>query len=652
MERVERGALAVLVGAAVWAAARSPLPAAPWLALAAASTFFQLPRVPDGVLAAARQAVRATVGAVLLLGWMLMAYPVLSAGTEALVTLVCGHVLALLASASLLSPRFPRATTLYPSVAALLALACYDPVAHVRGALVVAALALFVLLGVAPVRRWSVSRAVPLALYLAAAFLIARWIVGFLPAAQARVEEYGLGVLASNASTSGMSARVRLGELARLKLSSQVVLRVFAPSAGKLRGRVYVAFDGRGWKAATGDVRPLQPLASVPSPGLASWWATTPGRSFGEAGDVPAGATPSRILQRLATPGLLAAPGGVRLVRAPVDAIGLDAYGLLRPPAEARIDVYGVVTKAVGDATVPGPADAALLAACLAVPADSDPRFGELARSLGAGLAPARRVDRTVSYVASACRYSLEPGAFRSKQPVAEFLFEKKRGYCEYFASAAALLLRLQGVPTRYVSGYNVQEGNRQAGHYVVRESDAHAWIEAYMPGRGWVEADPTPAAEYAALHAERPDALATALEWAQAEWAALSVRLRYGDWRSRAVAGLVALGLVGLAAASRSWLARRRHRRPPPARRWVGEDGTRPELRELLARLDRTWARAGHPRPACRAPLEHARSLPTGAPTSELGEACQRAVECYYRERYGGVLASDREIEALSRDL
>src|SRR5262249_27777320 len=70
--------------------------------------------------------------------------------------------------------------------------------------------------------------------------------------------------------------------------------------------------------------------------------------------------------------------------------------------------------------------------------------------------------------------------------------------YCEYFASAAVVLLRLQGVPARFVKGLSVGAQNDVGGGlHVVRESDAHAWIEAWIPGAGWVEADPTPPGQF-----------------------------------------------------------------------------------------------------------------------------------------------------------
>ncbi len=88
----------------------------------------------------------------------------------------------------------------------------------------------------------------------------------------------------------------------------------------------------------------------------------------------------------------------------------------------------------------------------------------------------------------------LPPGS--SENPLAEFLLESKKGYCEHFASAMAMMLRCMGVPTRVVTGYSGGEWNSFEHYYVVRQSDAHAWVEVYFPGTGWVSFDPSPADE------------------------------------------------------------------------------------------------------------------------------------------------------------
>ena len=302
---------------------------------------------------------------------------------------------------------------------------------------------------------------------------------------------------------------------------------------------------------------------------------------------------------------------------------------------------------------------------------DTDPRLKELAARLAAGTqSPEERLGRTVSFVENACHYSLQVGKFRTRQPLAEFLFDKKRGYCQYFAGAATVLLRLQGVPARYVTGFEVQEGNRVGDHYVVREADAHAWVEAYVPGKGWVEADPTPGAEYRALHSDlRSGWLETAWEWLRSQLTELSIRIRGGDWMAaprwlwkqiktlahRLFTWQVGLGvLVGLVALV-FVLARRRRtasgRRVPP---FPSQEPERvsAELAALLGQLDSLWARRGFVRPPSRAPLEHLDSIPPEKMPPALREAGRKTVECFYRSCFGGARVHPEEIRELQRSL
>lgn len=79
------------------------------------------------------------------------------------------------------------------------------------------------------------------------------------------------------------------------------------------------------------------------------------------------------------------------------------------------------------------------------------------------------------------------------KDSVDYFLFEKKRGYCEHFASAMVVMLRTQGIPARLVTGYLPGRYNPISGYYSIRMSDAHAWVEYFIPGYGWYAVDPTP---------------------------------------------------------------------------------------------------------------------------------------------------------------
>jgi transglutaminase-like putative cysteine protease len=89
--------------------------------------------------------------------------------------------------------------------------------------------------------------------------------------------------------------------------------------------------------------------------------------------------------------------------------------------------------------------------------------------------------------------YTLQLPQTTVKDPIANFLFERKQGHCEYFASSMAVMLRTLGIPSRVVNGFRSDEFNDLTGSYVVRAKDAHAWVEAYFPGYGWQTFDPTP---------------------------------------------------------------------------------------------------------------------------------------------------------------
>ncbi|MCB1020820.1 MAG: DUF3488 domain-containing protein [Bryobacterales bacterium] len=125
-----------------------------------------------------------------------------------------------------------------------------------------------------------------------------------------------------------------------------------------------------------------------------------------------------------------------------------------------------------------------------------DPRIAELNRQvLGDARAPLRKARAIESYLRTNFGYSLDLPSRKHADPLAYFLFERKEGHCEYFASAMALMLRLEGIPSRVVNGFLGGVWNDLSGMQVLRSSDAHSWVEAYIPGYGWLEFDPTPPA-------------------------------------------------------------------------------------------------------------------------------------------------------------
>lgn len=89
--------------------------------------------------------------------------------------------------------------------------------------------------------------------------------------------------------------------------------------------------------------------------------------------------------------------------------------------------------------------------------------------------------------------YTLQPPALDAN-PVDDFLFNTKRGFCEHFASAFTVMARAAGIPARIVTGYQGGEFNSMGGYFIVRQSDAHAWSEVWLEGRGWQRIDPTAA--------------------------------------------------------------------------------------------------------------------------------------------------------------
>ncbi|WPL19344.1 Protein-glutamine gamma-glutamyltransferase [Thiorhodovibrio winogradskyi] len=110
-------------------------------------------------------------------------------------------------------------------------------------------------------------------------------------------------------------------------------------------------------------------------------------------------------------------------------------------------------------------------------------------------------VARALAHInQEAFRYTLRPPPLGAN-PVDDFLFETRAGYCEHYASSFALLMRLADIPARLVVGYLGAERNPLGGHYLVRQSDAHAWAEVWLEDSGWTRVDPT-----AAVAPERVD--------------------------------------------------------------------------------------------------------------------------------------------------
>ena len=146
------------------------------------------------------------------------------------------------------------------------------------------------------------------------------------------------------------------------------------------------------------------------------------------------------------------------------------------------------------------------LAPNLALPAGLNPRTLAWAQALRArsdfanldetALPPAL-AQAVLRHIATAdFTYTLAPGRYGDTTPnlIDEFWFDRRLGFCEHFASAFVFIMRAMGVPARIVTGFQGMDAEPQDGWWIVRSSNAHAWAEYWVPGRGWLRADPTAA--------------------------------------------------------------------------------------------------------------------------------------------------------------
>ncbi|MFT5686115.1 MAG: hypothetical protein ACI8RZ_007070 [Myxococcota bacterium] len=131
----------------------------------------------------------------------------------------------------------------------------------------------------------------------------------------------------------------------------------------------------------------------------------------------------------------------------------------------------------------------------LGLPADLDPQIRTLAAELTVPGGPQVQADHLIAWLRDGFTYTRIPAPQTARQPLSDFLFVTRTGHCEYFAASLAVLLRAQGVESRVVSGLRGGEEGDD-GARLFRQRDAHAWVEVYATGAGWLRLDPTPPAD------------------------------------------------------------------------------------------------------------------------------------------------------------
>jgi transglutaminase-like putative cysteine protease len=313
---------------------------------------------------------------------------------------------------------------------------------------------------------------------------------------------------AASSGFVGFSDRVTLGDIGRLNKSNQLVMRVrvegpTAPGGRPLRWRGVALdrFDGRRWTQSSEANSPYQPLD---------------GNLFriGTTEDLSRLTTQTFFVEPIDTPVVFAAPralalqGGFPYVRRdrddglatrahPLERITYTVYSDTYEPAPERLRADPMTYNSGVTANLRRPVES-----YEQLPAGLDTRVASLAytvvKQAGAknGYDMARAIEAHLGENAYGGRYSysLDMRA-GGEDPLSDFLFNVRAGHCEYFATAMAVMLRTLRIPARVVNGFQTGEYNAAADAYVVRQADAHSWVEVYFAETdSWVTFDPTPA--------------------------------------------------------------------------------------------------------------------------------------------------------------
>lgn len=239
-------------------------------------------------------------------------------------------------------------------------------------------------------------------------------------------------------------------------------------------------------------------------------------------------------------------------------------------------------------------------------------------------------------------QYSLTTDLSGEKHPLVTLIEERRPAYCIYFASAMALMLRTQGVPTRVVTGYAPGEVNALSGRVIVRASDAHAWVEVWSSGDNrFVAFDPTPGESRRAImgHSDSMGTLQAAASALRSAVRRLWLLMRYQP--SMGIKALLASPLLWLAIGGLVWLWRKRRRRSNTRPATVTSTPIDARLQKQYDRYVALLRKAGvDPKPFETDDELLARLEATG--NHSLWEVANRFIHRYRAVRFGGVLLDE----------
>jgi transglutaminase-like putative cysteine protease len=282
------------------------------------------------------------------------------------------------------------------------------------------------------------------------------------------------GIASGDSSRTGLNDEIMLGDVSDLSVSGAVAFRVrfdgpIPPPAQRYwRGPVLHEFDGRRWRRPSAQSFPQQTVTWLGAPVDYQITLEPHDRPWILALDLPAAWSEH-------------------------EARGTYDFQLVARHLVTRVTSYRLRSYPAYTAGAELPTS--LRIRDLQLPAESNPRTLALGRELALthsdpmAIAGAMlRMFRTQPY-----HYTLDPPRL-SENAVDEFLFETRSGFCEHYAAAFTMVMRAAGVPARIVTGYQGGEFNPLGGYLLVRQSDAHAWSEIWVAGRGWLRVDPTAA--------------------------------------------------------------------------------------------------------------------------------------------------------------
>jgi transglutaminase-like putative cysteine protease len=291
---------------------------------------------------------------------------------------------------------------------------------------------------------------------------------------------------------TGFSSVVSLGQVGEIQKDTRPVMHIKQspystkmPADLKWRGAALTHFDGKRWTDLSVDGRVVLPTAIPLNLADEAQRSRRDGHRLVYRVDLSTTDTDALFIAGI--------PEWLNIDHARVIRTATDGYRLGLVPSEmVRYEISSFVPNGL-------PAMRATLTAAqqrryLQLPA-LDPRISELARGWAGDGPLLDQAAKVQHHLKTEFAYSLELLQSPAPDPLADFLFERKKGHCEYFASAMTVMLRSLGMPARIVNGFQSGTYNSVSEMYVIRSSDAHSWVEAFDPAAGWVTFDPTPSA-------------------------------------------------------------------------------------------------------------------------------------------------------------